>query len=546
MQAQPNPDNPLRRIELHQEEIRRFEEEIRRVEEKIKWQRKAIAQCYGCLNVIQPCINVLMPRELLQEIFRQLMWDSIEQTTWTWTWTPPPWPLHTGCVHYPRRNSWLKVALVCRYWRSIALSFKELFSYVHLEDAFENTGLWSHLLEYSQPSPLDVSMEGLTSNVLDAIIPHAVRLSSVQIDVLDWDESDPPYEKLSGVFRATGSLVCAIASRLPARHFPKFLGLFPNVKRLHLTACDFIHYVSLPLLTHLSLLGGRFSQQQLFQMLDLLPQLEVLKLQQVLSVIPSDHNTPPSRRPLHRLIALWEEHGDDRVYNSLSEALLMPEVLQIEYWSYRGEMYDFNLVEICAVIKGRHSHILDLSFYDYSYIKLESYSPRNNAMLGDPPTIIETVHSSRDASSFNDTPFDVTTLNLHIFPSRGQPLALRFLRALSPLRVVTIHMPVEALTRRHPLRTGYHGLRNLYLFTEYSIRLYHFQCVENILRMRSRDGQPDLELLCLESSHSHSLWEDEDSAVVRKLNVIVAFLQASVRELRLPEGIGLQSANAEL
>lgn len=87
--------------------------------------RQAIIHYYGRFNVVKPAINVLLPMEILAEIFKNYMLICTPQGYHT---------IHPfsarSLVHTP--YEWLKVAHVCRYWRSIALSYPVLFEYVVL------------------------------------------------------------------------------------------------------------------------------------------------------------------------------------------------------------------------------------------------------------------------------------------------------------------------------------------------------------------------------------------------------------------------------
>ena len=112
------PDELLRRIRSHRDAIRELEK-------KLSYHQKAIAQYRGRLNDLQSRINVLMPPELLREVFKQLMWGCVLENIRFLT------AKYGSNIKYrPTRSTWLRVAHVCRYWRSIALTFPELFSFL--------------------------------------------------------------------------------------------------------------------------------------------------------------------------------------------------------------------------------------------------------------------------------------------------------------------------------------------------------------------------------------------------------------------------------
>lgn len=232
-----------------------------------------------------------MPRELLREIFKHLMWSSIPPILLTCSSSKL---LQFGC--YPSRNSWLKVALVCRYWRSIALSFNELFLYVHI-GAPRDTDIVSRFLEYSQPSPLYVSATNIDivkSMTLDIIIPHIGRILAIQIDEIG--------KRSLGkwpIFHATKTLVCDFADNSTTKRMNNFLARFPNLERLYLTAETIIPSVPLPSLTYLTLSSCKFSQQEFSHMLRSLPKLKILELDGVY-MIPSRTSSPSPTISLER------------------------------------------------------------------------------------------------------------------------------------------------------------------------------------------------------------------------------------------------------
>lgn len=127
------PDEIRHRIDAHREAIKELED-------KMNWHHKAIAQYHGYLNILQSPINFL-PRERLREVFKQLMWSFVSEVIF---------PSSPSSFRSSRtRCTWLKVALVCRYWRSIAISYPELFSYYAGASNREPSHFLQKCLEYS-------------------------------------------------------------------------------------------------------------------------------------------------------------------------------------------------------------------------------------------------------------------------------------------------------------------------------------------------------------------------------------------------------------
>lgn len=222
------------------------------------------------------------------------------------------------------------------------------------------------------------------------------------------------------------------------------------------------------------------------------------------------------------------------VYAPILEALLTPKILQIGPSDYPRLLHT-DLDCIYTAIKYRCTHTLDLTCDD-DFLKIESRRIRDNTtsddFLSNPDETRNPTNISPKGASFN-----VNTLTIRSMPHvHGyQRPVFALLHTLSSLKIKTIRMPHQLMTRARPLHTGYNCLRSLHISTDNGFCLPHLQWIKKFIQTRQRNKQSDLELLCLESSHSSSLWGDEGPDKVSDRDAIVDFLRLSVEELRVLE-----------
>ena len=506
-----SPDELCHRINTHRNTIQQLEEQI-------KCLRKAIAQDQGYLNRVQPRINVSMPPEILEEVFKQLMRNYLPQRVIRWS-------CPSLVDSSPTRCTWLKVALVCRYWRSLVVSFSELFSFVDIGSTYESTTpsipRW---LELSDPAPLYLSFRCFNETTVDLIRPYVSRITGMRIV----DHEARSFETLP-VFPAVQSLTYLKQPYhgVTADESQKLLAHFPTLQHLHFCyegeMSTLPWTLPLPSLTYLSLSYTSISDHMFVTMLQLLPSLQTLELQ-------LETETDESQEPSNFTIAdrvlpcLKLFSGSTRAYKRVLELLgPAPEVLRFGISSNKLWMLD--------MIKARHPDIVELvSDRGHPFMELRVRSKEPST------TQVSEIHPIDDHSHDQDIDFDVDEVNLLnisslVYTRVGEVQVLS--NTLSRLKVRTLRwsIPTKGWPDFSPLSSGYDCLENLHIQSTHS-PLVLLEVAESIVRERGY-GQPKLKLLSLEIPVPTS-GRQRDPSTEREKEDMIAYLRDSVEELRLP------------
>lgn len=252
-------------------------------ESRILHHQKAIAQYRGCLNSLEARINVRLPPELLSRVFEFRMLQCADSS----------YAMQDPDTEFIRvRPIWFRVALVCRHWRSIALSTPALFSYINLSEAYRlPIAEW---LSLSKGTSLKVV--GATygewarpSNPFDMLLAHLERVQSLKI-IVATDMELPPtcplflplMESMYYIFDGkTDSAGRAALCGLLARS-PNLTHLTLDFTTVIEMAC--ISYISHKFLTRLKLVAwenmekGETDSAKLISLVQHLPHLDDLEV----------------------------------------------------------------------------------------------------------------------------------------------------------------------------------------------------------------------------------------------------------------------------
>lgn len=193
---------------------------------KVQWFHHAIAQYHGRLNELQPHINRILPRELLAIVFKENMLLC----------TPAGYHENAEMSYDYTPYAWLKLAHVCRHWRSIVLGHSWLFRYIHLRGALHSVELIGEWLAHSSEAPLyfvgTLKREDPSWNT---ILPHLSH--TVHVDIVLSPTSDPEENITWPVCPLMKSVCCTVAvdedeeQTIPYR-LEKFLNCPPNLEKL--------------------------------------------------------------------------------------------------------------------------------------------------------------------------------------------------------------------------------------------------------------------------------------------------------------------------
>ena len=489
---QLKPDDVQRLIEPHQQAIRDLEE-------KIKWHQKAIAQYRGCLNLTESPINRLMPQEILREIFRQLMWDHASRIIF---------PSSSPITNDGPKSTWFRVAFVCRYWRSIAISYPKLFTYVNTWVGKGDKAFIPRVLEYTRPNSLHIVTSEITPDDAQVLAPHVYRIKTMVVGILD------PYQfDKYPTFDATHFLYFCRSYDVGDHHYNRFLERFPNLERLHITVQPEINITFpsayLPLLTRLRLDGCTFFREEFIRVMDFLPKLEVLELSPgaVHGEMSSDaYDRLQTGKPLRKLV-LWA--GSCGSFADVLKTIRPePEVVQIKielhshYLSPSDHPYWMR-----DVIQARHSGTLHLSF-NGRYLKFESF---------------------RQSAAAQGS-FDIEELRIgNVSPLTAyqrKDLVPRLLDIISSSKVRTIlwDIPSNLSIPSDPIADGYDCLENLFI-TKEDYDQQQLRTIRDVIYRRDRKDRPRLKLLSFEHHGGRGLEDDGRDEIITELKMMVEELK---------------------
>lgn len=152
------------------------------------------------------------------------------------------------------RSNRLAVASVCRYWRSIALSYPELFSYLDIS-THRQTDFIAKYLEYSKRFPLFILIESSDSTILRYVTPHVSRIPVMTMHT-EFFTSHRCDNDTFPVFHATHTFVCCLSYNTTQPQLDQLLTHFPTLDRSCIigSGVGVMPSISLPRLTHLTLI----------------------------------------------------------------------------------------------------------------------------------------------------------------------------------------------------------------------------------------------------------------------------------------------------
>ncbi|KAK7686088.1 hypothetical protein QCA50_010900 [Cerrena zonata] len=297
-------ENLLTRIDGHHEVIRGLRKEIEK-------QNDAISHYKGCLNLVRPLINTLLPKELLAEIFREYMLIC----------TPPGYHEMSMTASHDLDHppyEWLKVAHVCRYWRSIALSHATLFAYVLLNRPLSKsrTEVAKEWLSHSGVAPIHtVGVLNENGPLWEPIIEHLPHI--VNLDILLPNSQSEVSWPVSPLMKTVS---CKLPEdeetrQLESNILDKFLGCLQSLESLAIdtASCQAIDWTRSPLPPSLRKLKVRSwtvldadDVNRLISMLAKLTSLGTLEMEKLLPLISDPIVGPelPVTKPTIRVLRL--------------------------------------------------------------------------------------------------------------------------------------------------------------------------------------------------------------------------------------------------
>ena len=476
------PDELLRRIRSHRDAIRELEK-------KLSYHQKAIAQYRGRLNDLQSRINVLMPPELLREVFKQLMWGCVLENIRFLT------AKYGSNIKYrPTRSTWLRVAHVCRYWRSIALTFPELFSFLDAGVYGPATPFASRCLKLSNPAPLYLSFDELKHN-LKAFEQVAHRISEMRIANLQTHLSNT-----SPIFPAVQSLTVHIPHL--STSIDAFMSHFPNLKYLHFASKGYptvLPCLPLPLLTHLRLCCNAISGEQFSGLFRTFPNLKVLELH-VPSISEIRGNLIPPTQALTRLKLYYTSYDASTLYGSLIKFLgCMPEVLQLDVGQPEDQGW---MVEVVGTYRPGVVTLVS----DYGRPTLELHRRSDTSISTTNRTRISEHHIADPPRDDEFHVEDVKLFDLSAFAPHKAEIIFELYTTLSDLRVRSLHWNISTANDPSyaPFESGYVNLETLYICSKTHSKAECLRIADRVVWSLGRTSQTRLKVLHLEWSASPS------------------------------------------
>ena len=217
--------------------------------------------------------------------------------------TPPGYhdmgPSELRKLEYPP-YMWLRVAHVCRYWRSIALSYPALFTYVRISRSYAIVEEW---LAHSGASPIYIiGMLNEYRRHWEQIVPHLSHTVDVNITLPSAMSESKPVSWPNCPLMKTVACTLSQDEDIPqgVSVLDTFLRCLPNLEHLTIRAevsqARWARATIPQSLRQLEVNSWAFSEhddlEDLVSTLDRLPNLQVLELRNLLWKL-SDESTPP-------------------------------------------------------------------------------------------------------------------------------------------------------------------------------------------------------------------------------------------------------------
>lgn len=467
-----------------------------------------------------------MPPEILREIFKQLMWKYM---------FPMPPSISFGLNVRQNSPDWLRVAFVCRYWRSIVLSYPALFSSVHM--LAMPSELVSRCLEYSQPAPLQISCEKMSLLPSKIIAVHGQRVSVFRTgyfcDTVDLWPSFP----------AAYFLGCSVKYDEAATNLSKLLTHFPNLEYLHIDAhpsLDLSITTSLPMLTHLILHQCSLTFSLSVQMLNLFPKLQVLEWENPWITDHSDYASSSPKTSLHRLTLSGSMVELKPVFKLVPDSRVMQLRLRLHK---KGRFLD----DLISLLQVHRYHSLEMKLYgrNRGAFRVTSYRSYDDTMshlsnYDEGPDRNKTKRGRPAQNPYHN----IKTLNVRVTSYiRADPKSISWpfiplLERISDHGIQSMRLP-GLLFRLFPsdlerVVQRFAHLETLHIPTPSSFDLPLLVQVNNFIRSRN-EKHPKLRLLWLDSTRPISS-AAQGTSEVQERDVILQSLRALVGELRLSEG----------
>ncbi|KAK7685748.1 hypothetical protein QCA50_011094 [Cerrena zonata] len=400
-------------------------------------------------------INALLPPELLGEIFKLYMHMCTEYFRFE--------VYSISSQESPYR--WYRVASVCRYWHSVALSMTELFTYVDLTRP--KSHLTSKWLARSRQAPLRiVGRLTCTNNRWKAALPHLQRVVSLRV-----------YTQLYSRFPLGPTLpnLKSLSYTYMEPHNPQpsdealkgLLDRSPNLESLaiHLRkggGSAWMSHISHRFLTRLRIYGwqGRSVPWQsneeenregglsfLVPLIRRLPQLDVLELD------ASKFISNPSLNDLYRShlspqvkpLTYFKATGDlTSIVSVLTSGAIAPRKLDISVFQSMPPLHDEDIELISSAIITTPSipwHVItsaSIGIDTDTHKSIYEFS-----LKGWSQSIPSIMHESTDSSP-------VLNITIRTWYNEGHDVGFKLLLALtsafSAVRSVSIYLPAEEST----------------------------------------------------------------------------------------------------
>ena len=218
-----------------------------------------------------------LPLELLARIFEDL------QSSLSWTWSD----VRNDMIAWRGQATWVRVTLVCRHWRLIAVRSPQLWTVI-LVDSRRWASSLSPYLERSQKMALSVSLRLAMADaepILSILLPHAGRIRQLQVQARVVPLLATFAGRLDGLEEADLTNQ-GLNETYPALHFCR--DDFPRLRKLVLRLVDVAwDSFSLTSLHELSIMCFAPSTTSLLHIMRISPGLHILTLSFVANLLPA-------------------------------------------------------------------------------------------------------------------------------------------------------------------------------------------------------------------------------------------------------------------